>query len=283
MIELRTQLLLSLLVFLAAALEARSQTAPGSPLSNQALVHKTGKPGNSKTLPVRNPTTVASPGLCFQPGVGWQPNATGQPSGSATQPASASAGGANPPSVDASLLNAKQPHSARCGAILTDKKELGAGVETSPILSPNPAIGAAGSAKSGPVTSLQGNSPLHPNSFDSMRTTPNAKPSAPTRFASTAGPAGPSEQGDDRAFHAYISSIKLRRLIRHAPDFRTRMKLQQLQNNPATKVHHARADTKTGQLAGKPLQGKRVRPTISRKSNANGRPAGQSPRANSIP
>jgi hypothetical protein len=279
MIQLGTRLLLSLLVFLAAAPQARSQTAPGSPLSNQALVHKTGKPGNSRTLPLRNPTTLASPGLCFQPGVGWQPNLTGQPSGSATQPASASAAGANPPSVEASLWNAKQPHSAKCGAILTDKKELGAGVETSPILSPNPAIGAAGSEKSGPVTSFQVNSPLHPNSLDSMRTTPNAKPSAPTHVASEAG----SDQRADPAFHAYISSIKLRRLIRHAPDFRTRMKLQQLQNNPTTKVHHARTDTKTGQLAGKPLQGERVRPTSSRRSNANGRPAGQSPRANAIP
>ena len=36
------------------------------------------------------------------------------------------------------------------------------------------------------------------------------------------------------------------------------MKLQQLQNNPATKLHHARVDTKTGQAASKPLQGERV-------------------------
>ena len=99
-------------------------------------------------------------------------------------------------------------------------------------------------------------------------------PSAPTHFASEAGPDEHSDLVGERAFHAYISSIKLRRLIRNAPDFRTRMKLQQLQNNPATKLHHARVDTKTGQMASRPLQGEHVRATSLRRSDANGRPRG---------
>jgi hypothetical protein len=147
---------------------------------------------------------------------------------------------------------------------LTDKKGLGAGVEALAILHPNRTIRSAGSAKTGTVTSLQV-TPFHPNGsagLNSMRMTPSAMPSADEH----------SDQVGERAFHAYISSIKLRRLIRNAPDFRTRMELQQLQNKPPTKLHHARVDTKTGQVTGKPLQGERVRATSLRRSDANGRP-----------
>ena len=75
-------------------------------------------------------------------------------------------------------------------------------------------------------------------------------PPVPTYSASEAGPDEHSDQVGDRAFHAYISPIKLRRLIRNAPDFRTRMKLQQLQNNPATQFDTKRRSIrKTGQRA----------------------------------
>ena len=272
--ELRTRLFVSLLVLLAAAPEASPQTASSGPPASQAAVRKTGKVASSTSSAARNSIATPSPGLCFQPGVGWQRNLTGQPSGSATQPASASAGGANPPTVDARLLIAKQPHSADCGGILTEKKELGGGIETSAILSPNQAIRSAASTKVGAVTSLQV-TPFHPNGsagLNSMRTTPSAMLSAPTHFASDAGPDEHSDLVSERAFHAYISSIKLRRLIRNAPDFRTRMKLEQLQNNPATKFHHARVDRKTRQVAGRPLQGGSVGATSLRGSDANGRP-----------
>jgi len=58
-------------------------------------------------------------------------------------------------------------------------------------------------------------------------------PSASTYFASETESNARSDQVGVRAFHAYTSSIKLRRLMRNAPDFRTRIKLQQLQNNLA--------------------------------------------------
>lgn len=261
MIELRTRLFVSLLVLLAAAPEASPQTASSGPPRSQAMVRKT---GNGRSSPARNSMAEASPVLCFQPGVGWQRILTAQPTGSAARDASGPAGGANPPSVDASLLSAQQAHSAQCPGILTDKKALGAGVETLAILHPNRTIRSAGSAKTGTVTSLQV-TPFHPNGsagLNSMRMTPSAMPSADEH----------SDQVGERAFHAYISSIKLRRLIRNAPDFRTRMELQQLQNKPPTKLHHARVDTKTGQVTGKPLQGERVRATSLRRSDANGRP-----------
>lgn len=275
MSELGTRLFVTLLLFFAAVLQAPPQTASANPPGSQAVVRKTGKTGNSRSSPARN--SMASTALCFQPGAGWQRIPAGQPNGSSTRDASEPAGAANPPSVDAMLMSAKQAHPAECGGILTAKIELRSGVETSAILSPNRAIRSAGSMKLGAVNSFQVSSPLHPNEsagLNPTRTTPSAQPPVPTHFASQAGPDEYSDLVGERAFHPYISSIKLRRLIRNAPDFRTRMKLQQLQNDSATRLHHERGDPKTGQLAGKPLQGEPVRATSLRRSDANGRPRG---------
>jgi hypothetical protein len=277
MIELRTRLRVSLLVVLAAAAEASPQTASSGPPANQAFVHKTGKSGNSKSSPGGNSHAEASTGLCFQPGVGWQRIVTGQPNGSATRDAIGSLGAANPQSAYPRLSSAKQARSVECGGILTDKNELGAGVGTFAIPNPNRATRSTGSKKPGAVTSFDVNPPFHPNSrasLNSIGITPSAMPSAPLLFNSEAGSDEHSDQVGERAFHAYISSIKLRKLIRNAPDFRTRMKLEQLQKNPAPQLHHARVDTKTGQGSRKPLRGERVGTTSLRRSDANGRPRG---------
>jgi hypothetical protein len=254
--ELGTRLFVSLLVFLAAAPEASPQAASSGPSASQAVVHK------------------ASPVLRFQPGVGWQRIPAGQPNGASTRDASGTAGAVNPASVDAMSMRARQAGRGEFAEILSDKKRLGSGVETSASLSPNRAIRSAGSTKLGAVPSPQV-TPFLPNGrtgLNSMRTTPSAMPTAPTHFASDAGPDEHSDLVGERAFHAYISSIKLRRLIRNASDFRTRMKLQQLQNNPATKSHHGSVDTKTGLLANKPLQGEHVRVRSLRTSDAIARP-----------
>jgi hypothetical protein len=254
MIELRSRLFASLLVLLAAAPQMSPQTSLSGPPASQAAVRKTGKAGNSRTSPSRN--AITSPGLCFQPGVGWQRNFTGQP---------------NPTSADASLLSAKQPHSAKCPGISTDKRELGGGVESLAILNPNPAIQSAGSAKPGALPSFRANPSLHPSGragLNSTAMTPSAMPSALTYSSGEAGPDKHSNQMGERAFHAYTSPIKLRRLIRSAPDFRTRMKLQQLENSQAPKSHHATVDSKTGQSPGKPLKGERVHPQHLRRNNA---------------
>lgn len=269
MINLRTQLCVSLLVLLAAAAEARAQTASSSPPASQAFVHKTGKSGNGKSSPGGNSHAEVSTGLCFQPGVGWQRIVTGQPNASATRDAIGSAGAASPQS------SAKQARSVECGGILTGKND--AGVGTFAIPDPNRAARSAGSRKTGAVTSFQVIPPFHPNSsgrLNSMGITPSAMPSAPLLFTSEAGSDEHSDQGGERAFHAYISPIKLRKLIRNAPDFRTRMKLEQLQKNPAPQLHHAGVDTKAGQGSRKPLRGERVGTTSLRRSDANGRPRG---------
>jgi hypothetical protein len=244
MIEFKRRLFISLLVLLAAAPKASPQTASSGPRAHQEVVRKTGQPGNSRSSSARNSTAKTSPGLCFQPGVGWQHTLMGQ------------------------------SHSAECPGILTNKGELGARAGTPAILNPNRSIRSAGLAKPGAATSSQVDASLHPNSagLHSMTVTPRAVPSAPTHFASEAGADEHSDQLGARAFHAYISSIKLRKSIRDASDFRTRMKLQQLQNSPATKLHNTGIDAKAGQVAGKPPHGERARATPLRGSDANSRP-----------
>src|SRR5712671_4205690 len=115
MIELRTRLLLGLLVLLAAAPEASPQTAQSGPPTRQVALRKTGKLGNNGSSPAIGATPAAMPGLCFQPGVGWQsilPEAPGVPAARDTNTfivlaERGSASGANPESVYARFSNAK--------------------------------------------------------------------------------------------------------------------------------------------------------------------------------
>lgn len=276
MSELGTRLFVTLLLFLAAVPQASPQTAPGGPPA--AVVRKTTKSGNSRRLPGMG---SMSTGLCFQPGVGWQPILTGQPAASAARASSDLAGAANPKLLDAKLLSAKQAHSAECAGGLPDKKPLGADLDTLAAPDPTRTIRSAVSTKSGSLLSLRAKSLFHPDGSAALklgRMTPSAMPSDTTYSASEKGRGDSSDQVGDRTFRAYISPIKLRRLMRNAPDFRSRMKMQQLQNGLGTKFDTAKVDTKTGQRGRRPLQGERVRATSGRGSEPNGLPARQSPK-----
>jgi hypothetical protein len=271
MIELRTRCLASLLAVLAAAPQASPQTEPGPP--SHALARKTGKAGNSAV-------SAASPGLCFQPGVGWRRNVTGQPSESAARERhtslgremSGSASGANPQSVNARPSNTKRGQSTECPGTLTEETT---GVERLTILHPRSTSRSAGETKPGSitsVTSLRADTLFQTSEgagLKSLKRTPGAAPSAAKNLLK-AGPVEPPEDGNDRRFHAYISSIKLRRSIRSAPDFRTRSKLQQLENNSATQLPKATVDAKTGQGAKGSLHGEGARRTSSQKPDAYG-------------
>jgi hypothetical protein len=279
MIELRTRILLGLLTLLAAAPEASPQIAQSGLTTRQAALRKTGKFGKNGS----SPATGAMPGLCFQPGVGWQsilPEPPGVPAKPGTNSSigpevSRSTSVVNAQSMYARSSSAKQVYAAECGGNSINKNALGAGVEKFTILHRSQAIRSAGSTNPGTVTSLHVNSPYRPNGSagpERVRTQPSAMPPNPAYVALEAEPDARSDQASGRAFHAYTSSIKLRRLIRNAPDFRTRIKLQQLQNNPATQLHKARVVTKTGAAARRPLQGESANRTSSRRSDTHDRP-----------
>jgi hypothetical protein len=249
MIELRTRILLGLLTLLAAAPEASPQIAQSGLPTRQAALRKTGKFGKNGS----SPATGAMPGLCFQPGVGWQSILPEPPGVPATPGTNGSIGlevsrsTVNAQSIDARSSSAKQVYAAECGGNSINKNALGAGVKKFTILNRPQAIRSAGSTKPGTVTSLHVHSPYPAHGSarpERVRTQPRAMPPNPTYFASEVEPDVRSDRASVRTFRAYISSITLRRLIRNAPDFRTRIKLQQLQNNPATQRHKARVVTR---------------------------------------
>jgi hypothetical protein len=283
MSELRTRIVVGLLVLLAAAPEASPQTAQSGPPTRQVALRKAGKLGNYGSSPATDAPPGAMSGLCFQPGVGWQsilPEPPGVPAapgthGSIGLEVSRSTSVANAQSIYARSSSAKQAYAAECAGNSINKKALGGGVEKFTTLNRPQTMRSAGSTKPGTVTSLRVNSPYHANGsagLEPVGMVPSGMPLAHTHFASEAESDAHPDQVGVRAFHAYTSSIKLRRLIRNAPDFRTRIKLQQLQNNPATQPHKAKVGTKTGAAAGRPLQGERANRTSSWRSDTHNRP-----------
>ena len=259
MSKLTTQLLVSLLLLLAANTEASPQTAQGGPPAGQVVSRQTRKLGNSRSSLTTGAIPGTLPGLCFQPGVGWQrvpPEPSGAPAKLGANAAPGlEASGANPQSIYAQSSSAKPAHSSDCGGT-SNQKALIAGAEEVTIFNRPASIRSAGSTTPGTVTKLQMNSPQHPHgsaSLESGVTTPSAIPPVPTYAGSEAEPNARADQVNLRAFHAYVSPIKLRRLIRNAPDYRTRIKLQQLENNPATQSRKPRVGT----AARRPLPSRR--------------------------
>lgn len=247
MMEFRTGLVAGLWLLLAAAPEARPQPAQSGLPLGPVTVRKIGKSGSNGSSRPTGATAEVLPGLCFQPGVGWRRVPIKRPDGPVTRDANTSIGpkelgsasGANTPLVYPRLSSVKRAHSVDCPAVLTDKQVTGAGVGNVTVRSPLRTMRSGGPANPRTLTSLQLHSPYDPNGRTGLGTLPGATPSSPIDFASQNGRVSPADQLGDRAFHAYVSSVKLRRLIRDAPDFHTRITLQQLQDNPASPSQHA--------------------------------------------
>ncbi len=263
MSELRTRLLVGLLVLFAAATEASPQTEQSGPPASQVAVRQNRKSAKSRSSLTTGTIPGALPRLCFQPGVGWQrilPEPPGVPvtpgaNGSTELAVSSSGSVAQARSIDARSSGERPEPAADCAGISANKKASRAGVGEFTILNRSGTIRSAGSTESGTVTSRGMNSP----------------PPIPTYFASKAESDLSADRADVREFHAYVSSIKLRRLIQNAPEFRTRSQLQQLQNNPAAQLHKARVGTNRG-AARRSLSRERASRTSSRRSDTHDQP-----------
>lgn len=270
MIELRTRILLGLLTLLAAAPEASPQIAQSGLSTRQAALRRTGKFGKNGS----SPATGAMPGLCFQPGVGWQrilPEPSGAPATPGTNRSIGPEGSRTTSAAPAQPIYARSSsaqQAVECAGNSINTRALGAGVEKFTFLDRPQTMRSAASRKPGTVTSFHVNSPSHAHGSAGLK--PVGIAPSPTYFASEAESDAHPDQVGVRDFHAYTSSIKLRRLIRNAPDFRTRIQLQQLQISP--QLHKAGAATRTGAAARRPLQGERANRTSSRRSDTHGRP-----------
>jgi hypothetical protein len=254
--KLNAPLALSLLMLLASAIQAIPQTVPSDPKTGQMLVHQPRKPGSRSALAA---APSALPGLCFEPGVGWRHNFPAQPGlprESNTLAGNGSTGG--PPS------NADRPFGDRLRTQQTRSTECTGVSRNEEVLSAT--LPSAGSTKPRTRASLQAHAQHHAHGSTALaKGTPGFMPSAPGYSAAENKPDTNPDQSSIRTYHAYISSIKLRRLIRNAPDFKTRIQLQQLENHPAKQLHRARAGTTKG---ARPREGERLSRSSSRKSDA---------------
>ena len=231
---------------------------------------KTRKSGNSRSSLTTGAVPGTLPRLCFQPGVGWQRvpcrAIRGTSRSWARNCCPRTRGQRSQPAIDLCSVIERKASTRPIVVATSNQKALIAGAEEVTIFNRPASIRSAGSTTPGTVTKLQMNSPQHPHgsaSFESGVTTPSAIPPVPTYAGSEAEqPNARADQVNLRAFHAYVSPIKLRRLIRNAPDYRTRIKLQQLENNPATQSRKPRV----GAAARRPLPSRRHQPA-----------AGQSP------
>ncbi len=126
---------------------------------------------------------------------------------------------------------------------------------------------SAGPVKPGDAASRHASSPL----------------TRPSYLASAAESDARANQVGALPFRAYISSIKLRRLIRNAPNFQTRIKLQQLQDTPGIQLRKEKAGNKTNTTAGRRPQSERAERTSSRGMAISNRPQGHSHRPGQKP
>ena len=254
--KLNAPLALSLLMLLASAIRASPQTLPSDPKTGQMLVHQPRKSGSRSVLAS---APSALPGLCFEPGVGWRrnfPAQSGLPRERNTPAENGSTGG--PPSnADRPFgdrLRTKQTRSTECTGVSRNEEVLSG------------TLPSADSTKPRTRPSLQAHAQHHAHGSTALaKGTPGVMPSTPGYSAAENKADTNPDQPSIRTYHAYISSIKLRRLIRNAPDFRTRMRLQQLENHPAKQLHPARTGTNKG---ARPREGERLSRSSSRKSDA---------------
>lgn len=254
MSKFSTRLLVGMLVLLAGAPEASPQTEQSGSLPTQLVVRQTHKAARSRSSLTTGTTPAAAPGLCFQPGVGWQsiiPETAGAP---ARLEGVSPTGAAHARSSDAKPANAAQCAGLPAKRVLESDRE-----KFEPFHLPG-TMRSAGPVKPGDAASRHASSPL----------------TRPSYLASAAESDARANQVGALPFRAYISSIKLRRLIRNAPNFQTRIKLQQLQDTPGIQLRKEKAGNKTNTTAGRRPQSERAERTSSRGMAISNRPQGHS-------
>ena len=167
--------------------------------------------GGKETGSVRALGRVAgeSSTLCFQPGVGWQrvPDAAGASAGHPKEKA------ASPGIAGAHPFGTSQGISGQCGGL--SKSSIA--VE-----------------ESKPASAVSSPSTTKPVSHSAVSLSP------------VAGSGNSEDAVQAFGKHAYISPIKLRRMMRNAPDLETRLKLQELNSRVAGNTVHPSGNKRPG-------------------------------------
>ena len=253
----------------------------GGQLSRRANAHKA-KAGYSGGSPTADAMPAGESRLCFQPGIGWLsvPAAAFGNAGSLSAPGTIdnatlggiatknSGAGGSSQSLYARLSGAKQAVSNECPGMLTNTLAPGVAIEDV-IAGKHPQAGTSARSmnmNAGAQDWLQTNSVLNPASGAAAQRLImglSSVPASGTDFSAGSRSGVSTDQISALKTHGYVSSIKLRRMIRNAPDLETRIKLQELQDKRAKKSHSSTANSKGNRATKERLENRSASKTHS--------------------
>jgi hypothetical protein len=206
-----------------------------APQSGPMVVKKkTQKPSNVSNVRSKLTTGAVpgeSQGLCFQPGIGWQ--RVPQNSDNSAQKTSSVGSSTRTTEVGASSSGMSQVSQDQCAGITTNALARGAVVEN--IVAGEQSHEADSNIRTtnanfGVQNWLNADTLLNPaSSSAATRLTMGLSQGLPgSKHFSPAKPSSSASSVQEFEAHAYISPIKLRKMMRSAPDLETRLKLEKL-------------------------------------------------------
>jgi len=173
-----------------------------------------------------------SQGLCFQPGIGWQ--RVPQTFVSSTQKTSPVGSSTRTTAVSAASAGMNQVSQDQCAGIMTKATAQGAIAEDI-VAGKQPHAADSNirttNANLGVQNWLDTDTLLNPaSSSAATRLTMGLSPDLPgsKHFSQGAGPGSSASSIEEFQGHAYVSPIKLRKMMRNAPDLETRLKFRRL-------------------------------------------------------
>lgn len=262
---------------------------PGDLPTSKTDARKTGRAGNLRRSLSVGATTKGSLHLCFQPGIGWLPVPIDalEDAGRSNAP-DLSGNGSTKVGTTGSVAEAsKRPVFARpsgtklamsddCPGSLTGfmSPQTAMGDMTTGMRPPEGPLRRSTGMNAGVQDWLYANSVLNPASnavSERQLMGLSTMPTSSRRVSTRTGSSTFETQIDSLKTRAYVSSIELRRMIRNAPDLRTRIKLQELQDRLEKQSHHT-----TGRSSGNKASSEQLKSQngstdpFSRKSIENG-------------
>jgi hypothetical protein len=211
----------------------QSGSAPQSgPVTVKKKTQKPSSVSNVRSKLATGAVPGESPGLCFQPGIGWQ--RVPQNSVDFTHKTSPVGGSTSTTEVGASSSGMSQVSQDQCAGIMANGSARGAVVENIVAGKQSPAADSnirTTNANFGVQNWLDADTLLNPASTSAAtRLTMGLRPSLADskHFSQGTGPSSSANSVQEFEAHAYISPIKLRKMMRSAPDLETRLKLRKL-------------------------------------------------------
>jgi hypothetical protein len=218
----------------------QSGSAPQSgPVTVKKKTQKPSSVSNVRSKLATGSVPGESQGLCFQPGIGWQ--RVPQNSVDFTHNTSPVGGSTSRTEVGASSSGMSQVSQDQCAGTMTNASARGAVVEN--IVAGKQSHAADSNIRTtnenvGVQNWLDADTVLNPSSsLAATRLTMGLSASLTDskHFSHGTGPSSSESSVQEFESHAYVSPIKLRKMMRSAPDLETRLKLRKLSEDQKRK------------------------------------------------